>query len=1314
MGGSSKKVTVGYKYYSGVHFILIHGSADELNLIRVDERDLWQGFKLGGPITVNKEDLFGGESREGGVSGTLDFETGGITQPPNSYLLSKLGELVPAFRGVTGIVLRQFYLGMNPYLKKWDFRLKRIHKRHDGLIQWYDAKSEIKLSDFQIDQSFLFAIDTSGSMGTVVSAGITRLDIAKNAISRILDDLNTLRLVADVSVSVCICLWSASSSSMTRANITDADIAPLKAFLNSATASGGTNFERPFIQGNIFFEPSIGLRNRSLFFITDGNPDPSSTLANALVTGADILDKSSGEFNSDDGTAVDVYGINIDLSDTSYTEQVSNTGSVPVVNSSNSDELYQIIYGLMGSWGSMNPAHIIRECLTDPDWGLGYQDADIDNDSFVQAADTLYAEKLGMCIMWQRQTSIESFIDEVKRHINAELYVSRASGKFVLKLIRNDYNVGDLLVLNPSNLEKVANYKKPTFGELTNEITASYWDIALGDDATLTVQDIALAQQQGNTVATSINYPGFVTSSTASRAAQRDLKVLSTPLVSCTLYSTRVSEDLNMGDPFILNWPDYEIDNLVMRVTGLNFGDGNKKRITIQCVQDAFTMPDTALVPSVPPDWEDPTRAPSPIPLSNQVVFEVPYLELVQRESQTAVDTLLNTYPEVGYLGAAAARPSSALNARLYVNAGTGFEDSGLVDFCPFAILAEDIDEVTTVFPISDATEIESVTPESWFQMGSELMGVVSITPTSLTVKRAVLDTVPVKHITGETLLFWDAFAEGDSTEYVSSDSLDVKIAPVSGGGELSLDLAPTSTLVMDSRAIRPYPPGDFKVNGEYYPTAVENNVVLSWASRNRVQQTGGVLIGFTDSNVTPEDGTTYNVYAYNNATGTLEYSATGLTELEHVIEDLELFNVRVELNSERDGFTSYQTHSCAFLLFSSSNEIRFTGFYTPPVGTNVGLQFEGYPEGIPFMYFTRTQKSTASLPQVVKLKITNQNPSGATVNVSLGQDYHIVFDGLELDYTVVALAADHYRDEVATDNPVFMFSTRASDKGDTPLSSNVALNLGSQSGSSLEFIAGSGIASGASLITEGGTIDYMTAGSSSGGALRIHYANGTSYNNANAIKGETDFSVEIWFKTLGVVTGGSKILYAQDGIGSFTGHKIIVLFDPTSNVINFNISGGSTATHSVSGVAEISDGFTHHVVVTRGAEDRLTIYVDGELIAQTTYTFKNYIEDAVTASQFGNGITSTAALNYAADFPAIYHTELSEARVLAHYNAGSAGNPISQIPYFTEVYKSFGEGLTASGDYSVTYTKEGFNITEMLITRTENNVSFLYDGSID
>ena len=105
-GGGS--VTVGYRYYAGMHLTLCHGPVDSLNRIVVGERTAWSGnLTSSGQVTIDEPELFGGDQREGGVVGAVDLVMGNASDGQNDYLVSQLGPTVPAYRGVVSLILRQ-------------------------------------------------------------------------------------------------------------------------------------------------------------------------------------------------------------------------------------------------------------------------------------------------------------------------------------------------------------------------------------------------------------------------------------------------------------------------------------------------------------------------------------------------------------------------------------------------------------------------------------------------------------------------------------------------------------------------------------------------------------------------------------------------------------------------------------------------------------------------------------------------------------------------------------------------------------------------------------------------------------------------------------------------------------------------------------------------------------------------------------------------------------------------------------------------------------------------------------------------------
>lgn len=810
-GGSKKKQTVGYKYFVGKHMVLCRGPVDFIKEMLVDDKLALSGVLTSGNYTVSKENLFGGKSREGGVSGSLDVLNGEPTQTVNSYLASKLGSFVPAFRGVLSVVLRQMYLGMSPYLKPWSFVAQRIHVRQNGLAQWYDAKAEIKNNDevlVQYGDNFEYAITAQES-----NPGHSNFSPPSSG-------------------------WLNAPGPFGHHDSGPANIGtpntdwPLHSTLwvrRTLTLSRGS-----FIRLNILIENGcvVIVNNEVVASVNPDNLQPPPSYVGyvdigpyAVSSNINLLIKAYDEVDSGNNTFFGIEGISLGFAD-------------------------------------MNPAHIIRECLTDPDWGMGYAESDIDDTSFTYAADMLYAEQMGMSLLWDTQTSIEEFIQLICRHINATIYLDRRTGLFVLKLIRNDYDEGSLLQLNKSNVSKIDDFSRGTFGELVNSVTVTYWDATTRDDATITISDIALVSMQGGTNNSSIDYEGFTNSNIASRVTQRDLKTLSTPLISCTIYANTDAEDLNIGDVFKLTWPDYDLTNVIMRVATIGYGDGKSNRVRLTCTQDIFSMPDVAYIAPTPPDGVPVDAA--PVPVSNRLAFEVPYLEAVQQEGQSVVDGNLATNPDIAYFSIAAARPSSnSINAILYTDSGAGYEEQLTVDFCPFAELSADIDRNATSFVLSNLNDESEIDLNTWFQIGTEIMEVTNLVGTTITVKRGLLDTVPVNHSAGETLFFWDAYEGDDPTQYVTGEVVSGKLSTVTASGSLPISSASADSVTMVGRLIKPYPPGNVKINSSYFPVAILGAFGLTWAHRDRLQQTGSDYIDFLDASIGPESGTTYNLRLY-------------------------------------------------------------------------------------------------------------------------------------------------------------------------------------------------------------------------------------------------------------------------------------------------------------------------------------------------------------------------------------------------------------------------------------------------------------------
>lgn len=808
--GGSKKQTIGYRYLLGVHAVFMQMAADSINRIQFDKKDAWVGrLTDNGTIDISKESLFGGDSREGGVSGTVEFLTGKPTQGRSAYLQSQLGSAIPAFRGVTSLVFRGnggqgFYWGMNPYLKQFSAEFTRIHKTTDAAVQWYDAKADVRSV---VPNAVATVLEQGITLAANVYAGPgfggpgNSLDFSANP-----EDVFTVESLAGA--------WSRWGD-----DSYNGGMAWTAGF--SVTDSGGTTH---MFYDNPPFAP----------------PDYYPTEAAALSAQALEVPVSL--------TGFDKYSLHFNDAGPQPTQDV-NRGSMTFK-----------ISLLSGYSHDMNPAHIIRECLVDPDWGMGYLPADIDDTSFMAAADQLYNEGMGISIPWDEQMTIEDFIKEIARHINGVVYVSRSTGKFVLKLIRADYVVDDLRVLGAGDFDKISEFKKRVFGELVNSVTVSFWDNSVNDTGTVTESDPALVAMQGGVIGTTVQYPGFTNSALADRVAYRDLGTLSTELRSCKANAKwATAKDLNVGDVFVLDWPDVS-EPWVARITGMSLGDGKSNKIQLILTEDVFGLPVTGAVQQPTDGFVNPIQAPAA--LSPRAVFEMPYLEAIQRYGQAQVDDSLDTDPDLGYIQTAGGQSgSSGLNYILDVDSGAGYVQHSPIDICPAAFLDGGIGPLTTAIPLRGATAIGLVPANTYAKLGDEWIEFVSwdAGTAMMTAKRGLMDSVPTTHADGDAVLFVDNFSGSDETQYNTGETVNAKMLMVTGLGTLDEGAAPVDLVTLAGRAALPYPPGNVKIGGAAYPATVSGTFTVTWAHRNRKTQ-ADQFVDTTQPDVTPAPNTRYGL----------------------------------------------------------------------------------------------------------------------------------------------------------------------------------------------------------------------------------------------------------------------------------------------------------------------------------------------------------------------------------------------------------------------------------------------------------------------
>jgi len=895
VGGGSKKQTVGYRYFLGAHFVLCHGPIDSIDVIRVDDRIAYSGITGPGTININAENLFGGEKREGGISGPVDLEFGYGNQVPNTYLQSQLGNEIPAYRGVVGAVLNQVYVGVNPYLKKWSFEASRLYIQTNGLEQWNSAKVAVSPGFDWDDSAIWIATDVSGSMSG------SKISNTRFALNRLISRFEDTE--GPLGSDIYLRAWEeVRDRDFEVLDVGGSDYNNMKSEVNSYFANGGTNFFKALQDARGWLNSRPRSR-KIVMMITDGG----------ATAGVSTAIAEAGLMN-DDGIEVWCFSIQDEL--TSSLKAIDNTiqDSVPVADKVT--DIEAMLYNPFLGQVDMNPAHIIRECLTDNEWGMGYLEEDIDDDVFRAAADIYYDEGMGMSLIWDKETSIENFIKEVLRTCDSSLYVSRQTGKFVLKPIRADYDIGELLTLDESNITSISNPNRVAFGELSNSVTVKYYNRAINRTDSVTVSDTALVQDMRETINAGIAYNGVTRKDLANTLAWRDLRVLSSTLFSCEILCDQTAIDFEIGSVFLFSWTEWNMSNLVMRVTKISFGNGRDNKIRVTCTEDVFATPEQVATAVDDNQWVDPLQPPGTS--DNMMADEAPYIELVQLLGQGNTDSSLNANPEAGYIGATAQRAPNAINANLWTDNGSGYDDVDIVDFAPHGFLDSPIDEKSDFLYLNNFTDLDQVEIGSYLQIGEspntrefcrvdsvdEVVGVIGI-------GRGCYDLPPRRHFVGANVWFLDLFIGNDSQEYSAGESVDVRITPASTGGVIDLNSVETVTVTLDQRAYRPYAPGDLQINAMSYPFVIpDGELTMSWVGRDRTEQTSGTIFDHFAANIGPEDGVTYRFRGFINDVldTTVEPATSGETWTPS-----ESGLARVEVDAVRDGVYSYQTSMYEF-----------------------------------------------------------------------------------------------------------------------------------------------------------------------------------------------------------------------------------------------------------------------------------------------------------------------------------------------------------------------------------------------------------------
>lgn len=817
-GGKAKQQIAAYQMSLHLGFCY---SVDKLLELFVKEKSVWKGSQsTNTELTIDQKNLFGGPKKEGGLLGAVSILQGRSDQVLPTHLATRLGRTPsnsPGFRDILSL----FFYGAPGQGFLWSHNYPYLH------TVWAKVQ-RIFQSGWYSDKAALVNPGSSPAYDSVTLNPSRDFD-AQNA-----------AVYPESSVDA-YTVSGFSPDDILRVSITQGTFRAWSRWSGYGSDPG----EYRGSTGDPLWWCAVKIK----------------TAEGAITQHFDISGMTEEEaFALNSSTVVELTG------STAYTLWLSddilyNRGGLSL-------KVEQLRY--YDGDRDMNPAHIIRECLTNTEWGMALPGSAIDDTSFTDAANVLYDEGFGLSLTWSGQSDVETFVNEILGHIDATYGTDPETGKFFIKLIRGGYGVGVLPELTEDNC-RIIQFNRKGMGETTNEVVVTWTNPANEGEETVTVHDLANYSAQGVLISSSRNYYGIRSASLAIRVALRELNKASQPLATFEVEANRVAWRWKSGDVIKVTYPEYGLNGLPCRITNINYGKPGTMGIRITLIEDVFDMPSDSYVVSDGSYWEPPVI---PLPMVDAVaVITAPYFALARSLGDESASTV--AYPAAFGMALVSATGNVAERyAQTSDAAGNlSYAYKGDVDVSARAVLDSALTPgVLSVVSVSGLTGNLSPAPGLFVIVGpspsvGEIGIIESVAGGTFALRRGMLDTIPATWPAGTPIWLFDWNSDmSDDESHIVGESSAYRIAPQgsSGTGYIS------TSVTYDGRPFKPFRPANLRVNGTLFAEAIIGPPVVSWSHRNRLMETS-VPLTWDAGSVTPEAGTAYNGRTYDESGALIE-----------------------------------------------------------------------------------------------------------------------------------------------------------------------------------------------------------------------------------------------------------------------------------------------------------------------------------------------------------------------------------------------------------------------------------------------------------
>jgi len=235
--------------------------------------------------------------------------------------------------------------------------------------------------------------------------------------------------------------------------------------------------------------------------------------------------------------------------------------------------------------GDVNPAVAIYDLLYNE---AHLSPAMMDLDSFKNVAVQLYKENLGVSFMLSEEKKVADWVQDILDCVDGVMYYSPLTGKYYLKLLRDDYDVDSLPVYDES-LTKDIELTQSSWANVYTHFNITYVDQRDGKEKTISFVNNASLQVLGRKVEKNIKMPMISRDSVVQSIGGRYLAKYSRPFKQIKFKASFLDlPNLKVGDCFIFENTLLDTKPTVYRITKVSGDEDKSLEIEIEAAEDVF------------------------------------------------------------------------------------------------------------------------------------------------------------------------------------------------------------------------------------------------------------------------------------------------------------------------------------------------------------------------------------------------------------------------------------------------------------------------------------------------------------------------------------------------------------------------------------------------------------------------------------------------------------------------------------------------------------------------------------------------------